>query len=1571
MSEEDFSAELEEQQQDVLTTMTRLLECQSRMMQQQEEERKRIREESETERMRLQQEKEAEQKRLGQEWQLKLQHLQLQTEQLKKADVKEQEMRDFMIKQEQSRRQHEMELLEKQLEMEKMRTEQNRRNRRVEKMEPWRDADKPEAYLFKFERVMQEAAIPSEEWASRLIPLLTGKALTAYSNHVSVTATSDYETLKTALLDAMGLSLNHCRRLFWNYHRQPSDTPQEIAQHLESLLRRLLQQCKTPEDYLREFQLGRLLSLYPPEVAEFVQLRTPKTGVEAANLIHDHLENRQYWRDKRQQQWGSRTFDRGANGFRDERRGPEPANRESVPNGEYHKYGYGEKNVANNPPDNRPPDNRQNGFIPTCFACGQKGHKRPDCPNKIGRIGARSKHKPLTVDGRIGKHSCTMTIDTGAQLTVVKAGLVEEVEYTGETIRLLDFRGKASEVPLANVWVHTGEYSFKQEVAVCEDPIQDVLLGLDIGILDYLWELAKKQVQGGVEVNALTRAQAMTLAKQQQRDEQLSVQDQAMPVPIIAEHGENTQESDVEDDELVRGLEDEHEEESDVEDAERFEHEEESDDEVAKGFEDEHEDEHEAESESEDDVHIVGLEDEDPDVEKWPVPLLAEDDSEKQDLIRQQGADESLANIRTWAENGENGYAYQEGVLIHTVENEHGELWRRLVVPRERRNEIMRIAHSSLTGGHFSSRKTEGSLKRVFTWPGISRDAKNWCKTCPDCQKVARAVNVKAPLHPLPVISTPFSRLAFDLVGPLPRTKSGHRYLLTCICLGSKYPNAIPLRRVDAKTVAEGMCEIFSSTGIPQHILTDQGSVFTGKLTRELCELLGIKHLKTSPYHPQTDGCLERWHASLKSMLRKYPTRQSEWDRLLKYMLFAYRSAPHKNTGFSPFEMVYGRQLRGPLEVLKEGWVSGDLRQTNAVEWVNEVREKMSMMKELMDVKEAKAKQAMKKGYDKKATNRAFEEGSLVLVRTPDLEGKLADLWDGPFEVTRIISPVTYQLAVPHRRSKCMVAHINRLKEWHTPEASVMRVVVADEENESLDNSGRISLAEPQLTPEQSGQLKALLDQYQDVICPEVGGVNTVEHTIDTGTQTPIRSAPYRLAPAWREQLRKEISTLLESGIIKPSTSPWSSPMVPIRKPDGSVRLCIDFRKVNSATVPDPFAIPLIEDLLDQLGEARYLTKLDLNKGFYQIPVAEQDRSKTAFMSPWGKYEFIRMPFGLRNAPSTFQRCMNGVLQGLEDFSSAYIDDIVVFSRTWEEHLAHLKQVLDRLRKFHLTAKPSKCEWGAQSLLYLGHAVGLGKISVPEARVAALRNFRKPVTKADLRAFLGTIGYYRRFVPQFSQRAVPLTEATKKAAPNVLAWSDSMYDAFVYLCNVLSDVSVLFIPHMSDKFLLQTDASTKGIGAVFSVVRDGEEFPVGYYSKKLTKCEQNYAATELECLAVVRAIEHFAAHLVGRQFMVVTDHQALQYLQSSRHLNGRLTRWALQLQHHNFVIKHRPGKTHQNADGLSRQAWRVEEDQGPEPVLPTAEDGSLSEGGEVSGTSLDNKNTNPVVPFYGHICGPQ
>lgn len=263
---------------------------------------------------------------------------------------------------------------------------------------------------------------------------------------------------------------------------------------------------------------------------------------------------------------------------------------------------------------------------------------------------------------------------------------------------------------------------------------------------------------------------------------------------------------------------------------------------------------------------------------------------------------------------------------------------------------------------------------------------------------------------------------------------------------------------------------------------------------------------------------------------------------------------------------------------------------------------------------------------------------------------------------------------------------------------------------------------------------------------------------------------------------------------------------------------------------------------LTSWGMATLLSKMDLNKGFYQIKMAKDDIDKTAFCSPWGKFAFTRMPFGLRNAPATFQRHMNLVLRGLEELTGAYIDDVSIFSHKWEDHLLHLRETLGRLRKHGLTAKPSKCVWGAATLVYLGHTVGHGKLSVPDCRVAALRKFRQPVTKRDLRAFLGTAGYYRRFIKNFATIALPLTDATKKNAPTKISWDEDMLSAFSILCNSLSDFSALVIPKPDDKFLLQTDASGRGIGAVLSVCRGDAELPVGYYSKKLSPAETRYAS---------------------------------------------------------------------------------------------------------------------------------
>ena len=593
----------------------------------------------------------------------------------------------------------------------------------------------------------------------------------------------------------------------------------------------------------------------------------------------------------------------------------------------------------------------------------------------------------------------------------------------------------------------------------------------------------------------------------------------------------------------------------------------------------------------------------------------------------------------------------------------------------------------------------------------------------------------------------------------------------------------------------------------------------------------------------------------------------------------------------------------------------------SSIEWVNELRENLANAHEVMKEREKEDKRKMKERYDIRAVERTFEIGQMVLVHTPEMAGKLDTVWEGPYEIIKIISPTTYRLSVPDRRCHEMIVHVNRLKEWKTPKLGMYRVVVADEVEGDDESIGKIKMGESKLSEEHREELREVLERYKDVITERLGNVRGIEHEIRTGISNSIRCPPYRLAPGWRQELRKEVMDLLKEGILVHSQSAWSAPMVPIRKPNGAIRLCIDYRKLNSVTQPDPYQIPRVDDMLDKVAEAVWLTKLDMNKGYYQVPMSKDSVDKTAFCTPWGKFAFRRMPFGLRNAPTTFQRCMDNTLVNLPHANS-YVDDILVHSSSWGEHLIHIQEVLEQLRKVGFTAKPSKCVWGARALTYLGHEVGGGVVRVPELRVKAIKDFRLPWTKRDLRAFLGTVGYYRSFVPEFGGRAQPLNHALRKEAPEVIDWDVGKLQSIEYLKTILCSNNILWLPRGDDFFILHTDASRQGIGAVLSTVRDREERPLGYFSRKLTTAESNYTVSELECLAVVRAVDAFAIHLHGRKFRIVTDHRALTALNTSLKLNGRLLRWALALQAYFFDVQHLAGVNHNNADGLLRQAWQ-------------------------------------------------
>lgn len=480
-------------------------------------------------------------------------------------------------------------------------------------------------------------------------------------------------------------------------------------------------------------------------------------------------------------------------------------------------------------------------------------------------------------------------------------------------------------------------------------------------------------------------------------------------------------------------------------------------------------------------------------------------------------------------------------------------------------------------------------------------------------------------------------------------------------------------------------------------------------------------------------------------------------------------------------------------------------------------------------------------------------------------------------------------------------------------------VVAADDDPQLAQE--KLVLQGDNLSDQQRVELEELLAKFSCLFSDKPGVTDCVTHEVNTGSAPPTRSPPYQLAEAWKSQVKQEIEDLVKAGILVSSKSQWSNPIVPVRKPDGSVRLCADYRKLNKVTLPDPYCMPLIEELLNVVGQASYLSKLDLSKGFYQVPLSDAAREKSAIITPFGKFEYTRMPFGMRNAPASFQRLMDSVLNDCQDFSRAYIDDVLIYSRSWQEHLFHISSVLVKIKEAGLTVKKSKCSWGKSQIEYLGHRIGKGVLEIPQARVSALLEYRRPVTQKDVRSFLGMVGYYRRFIPNLAQIAKPLHDATRKSAPRLVDWTKEREEAFHLIRVSLANLCTLCIPSSCDSFVLHCDASYQGVGAVLNVCRDGMELPVAFYSRQLRGPEQRYSATEIECLAVVSAVRHFEVYLAGRQFKVHTDHQALTALLSSRVLNRRLTRWSLYLQEFNMDIAYRPGKQNGNADGMSRQAW--------------------------------------------------
>ena len=467
-----------------------------------------------------------------------------------------------------------------------------------------------------------------------------------------------------------------------------------------------------------------------------------------------------------------------------------------------------------------------------------------------------------------------------------------------------------------------------------------------------------------------------------------------------------------------------------------------------------------------------------------------------------------------------------------------------------------------------------------------------------------------------------------------------------------------------------------------------------------------------------------------------------------------------------------------------------------------------------------------------------------------------------------------------------------------------------------------VDLANADLTDSQKTELQRLINEYRDVFAlspQELGRTNLVQHHINTGDHPPIRQRAYRVPEAQKRRIEQCIDEMLEQDIIQPSTSPWSSPVVLVRKPDGSDRFCVDFRKVNSVTKKDSYPLPRIAETLDVLHGAQFMSSLDFRSDYWQISMDPSSTEKTAFISHAGLYEFNVMAFGLCNAPSCFQSLMECVLRGLTwKIALIYLDDVLVYSRTFDADLEHLRLVFDRFREAGLKLKPSKCHFGQKKVKFLGHVISKDGVLPDPDKVSAIKEYPVPRSVKDVRAFLGLANYYRKFVKDFAKIAGPLHDLTKKGLK--FQWSDACQSAFETLKEALTQAPILAYPDFTLEFTLATDASDHGLGYVLGQVQNGREVVIAYGGRKLLPAEKNYSVTEREALAVVAGIKHYQHYLYGARFKVLTDHSAVRWLMSLKMPCGRLARWALLLQQYDFDIIHRAGVSNGNADALSRRS---------------------------------------------------
>ncbi|XP_039469438.1 uncharacterized protein LOC120440644 [Oreochromis aureus] len=797
------------------------------------------------------------------------------------------------------------------------------------KIPPYQLGEDTENYLLRFERVAKTWRWPESEWACRLVPLLSGKALEAYTAMDEERA-HHYEGLKAALLTKFDISPETYRQKFRSNTVPPGESPTETYYRLKGLYRRWIRpEQHTKEEMGEAIILEQLIRVLPGEVRTWVREHEPADGLTAAKLVSQYFNAR---------------------------KGAPPARSSGTPQRPpLPSSGLLKRESNPEPPENPRASNlRAAGKDFLCYYCQQPGHKASVCPIRKAKVtGAcyapRLEMEPTRVQPvdvqrykkvKVNGQQATALLDTGSFMSLIKHSLVpvNSVDYSRQE-EVLCVHGDKHPYPKVEVTVTINEQPYLLSVGVVPNLPAEVILGMDLPVLmDLLQEKEEqwKETDVGDEGNAKLNVSGSVVTRAQAKAG-------CQPLPDF-------------DSSLCEG--------------------------GAKGLR-----KSRRQRRFEKQLWSKG-----PDTKsiKWDVP---------ENITLLQREDETLkvlfANVTeggTGKWGGKEKFIVDKNVL-YAVDGDH----QRLVIPSSCRPLIMHLAHTLPWAGHLGRQKTYMRVSSRFFWPSMYTDIQKYCRTCPTCQKTCPArKSDRALLLPLPVISTPFRRIAMDIVGPLVKSSRGHQYILVVCDYATRFPEAFPLRAVTAPNVVLRLVQLFSRVGIPDEILTDQGTNFTSRLMQLFHNQLGISAIRTSPYHPQTDGLVERFNQTLKRMLQKFVSDTGkDWDQWLPFLLFAYREVPQASTGFSPFELLYGWDVQGPLDLLRKGWESpaSASNDKGVVQFVLEMRERLGRYHEEAKVNLRDAQRSQKTWYDQQARQREFQPGQKVLLLLPSANSKLLAKW--------------------------------------------------------------------------------------------------------------------------------------------------------------------------------------------------------------------------------------------------------------------------------------------------------------------------------------------------------------------------------------------------------------------------------------------------------------------------------------------------------------------------------------------------------------------------------------------------